>query len=908
MPINIDNLQEELAVKSYSPQFFSSALTGNGKKRGLLCELRDPRHLSATLHRPFDPNMSDTRKRKYNSNGTEVRCIPLSPISQEIMEQMSCLVAPDEYQMTTIAHSPTDNNHVIQVGFDMHSVVIETTPSNSKNAGPSKKITIAYGCTITNNAGSKQPILGGTKIENTTTLRTICSMNYGYSRQSDRIYHACTLNPAEMLAKIKGALSAEGWVISSQSIDNVLIDLSCYDLACRQSELWQTSIDKVIIDAIAILVGSHNPSRATSYVRTLVRNIENYDIPLDLYHPMYEAIQKTFAPDVAHEICKANLNLLLSDTLHELDSNRHLLPAMPCDQQQPSDPILSPEQKRAVMATEPLVVMTAGAGTGKSHCVLARVDQMIKCGIDPDDILVLSFTNAATNHIGDSTNMVRSMTISSMIHAIYQLNFPEHELSTCETMRNSLDIFFKDDPLAYEFKKHLRDIEHNEPNAYTNLNEFVEQNYDPIIEMLTVMGQTTLELEIVICYQKIDQFNEPDNVKSKHIIIDETQDNSLFEFVYTWKYANKHHETLFVVGDANQTLFEFRGANAKALNVMEGSGIFACYKIETNYRSNQAILDFANIALSNIEANQYAHIQLHANDLTPVTEASFQDKVRLSYHQTMRLAELDDILDNVYQQEMVPYINECLARGEKVAFLAFQRKYVSQIEQLAIDTYGEDMVANLVPDKTYSSTIFSDYIRCYWDETVYMPTAQMTSSIQTSILKKLPNMVRNPQKVMPVIQDILLEWSAKSRPSILAWHNELQQHIITHEEFLNRVRESMLSFEIKHNAVKQAMTTNANRDEEKREAVEKASIIVSTIHSAKGLEFDNTIVLYRSDNRMSEDNKRLYYVALTRAKNTELIEAYDSLKNAAIVSDYKLVVNALHEREEKAAMASIQGI
>ena len=80
------------------------------------------------------------------------------------------------------------------------------------------------------------------------------------------------------------------------------------------------------------------------------------------------------------------------------------------------------------------------------------------------------------------------------------------------------------------------------------MNDFIEKNYDEVIAVLDKLGQTTLELEIIICYQKISQFIEPPEVQSKYLIIDEVQDNSIFEFIYALKYVEKHKESLFMVG------------------------------------------------------------------------------------------------------------------------------------------------------------------------------------------------------------------------------------------------------------------------------------------------------------------------------------------------------------------------
>ena len=94
--------------------------------------------------------------------------------------------------------------------------------------------------------------------------------------------------------------------------------------------------------------------------------------------------------------------------------------------------------------------------------------------------------------------------------------------------------------------------------------------------------------------------------------------------------------------------------------------------------------------------------------------------------------------------------------------------------------------------------------------------------------------------------------------------------------------------------------------------VANADLVFSTIHSAKGLEFDNVIVLYkneaslRGDGSLDEDQKRMYYVAFTRAMNSELILAYGTHVNPRIMGDWAQVHKALLERDAQAAAAAAQ--
>ena len=111
-------------------------------------------------------------------------------------------------------------------------------------------------------------------------------------------------------------------------------------------------------------------------------------------------------------------------------------------------------------------------------------------------------------------------------------------------------------------------------------------------------------------------------------------------------------------------------------------------------------------------------------------------------------------------------------------------------------------------------------------------------------------------------------------------------------EELSNVRESMTNYEIDQNKIKQALLAS-HTNNNKLDDAKNADIVLSTIHSAKGLEFDNTVVIFKSDNNMNEEEKRMYYVAFTRAMNSEYILAYGTVKSPQIDADYHTILHEL---------------
>ena len=136
-----------------------------------------------------------------------------------------------------------------------------------------------------------------------------------------------------------------------------------------------------------------------------------------------------------------------------------------------------------------------------------------------------------------------------MIHDLYMTYFPTHELSSVETIANSLGIYMPGDAFALQFSQRLRRLEGRDAQgAYTSLNNFIEAHLEQTIDALNLIKQTSLELEIILAYQMIDRMPLPSGLNIRHLIIDEVQDNSVFEFIYLLRLVSKLKASLFIVG------------------------------------------------------------------------------------------------------------------------------------------------------------------------------------------------------------------------------------------------------------------------------------------------------------------------------------------------------------------------
>lgn len=539
MPIILNDLTKEINdkvnIKTYSPKFFDEILTGSGKKIGLINEASNP------INIPKDFNTLNShvtmKKRKYVNGDTEIQFIPLYALNEKAWKEMYMIHA-DTKNFVKIAED-SKNNSVVYMDMVPHTITLETISNKfGAKTTKSKKLVVCYQTFIY------------MECDNNSNEFYLKDTGLPHTNNENNYFTRFTSNPLDTLTNIADSFNRMGYTVDDKAIYEFIQNYSLYDGLCEKSRIWQESIHEELDQYFENLANKmqywteselENPCR-------ILHDIQSYNVPLDLYRDIYKSITKHFSPEVATILCKQNLNLLLSDTLNNLDKNKNNLTTFTPNQNATIDPKFSDEQKDAITTNEPLVMVQSVAGSGKSSVVLARIKYMVDAGVDPKDITVLSFTNAAANNIMSKNPGVNAYTIAKMIHEIYSLNYPKHELSSIDTVINSLDIYYSHDDLVKEFKSKLYSIIRNDSDSFTKMNNFIEENFDKVMEILNTIEQTTLELEIIIAYQKIEDLDEPDEIKSKFLIIDEVQDNSVFEFIYALKYCDKNKESLFIVG------------------------------------------------------------------------------------------------------------------------------------------------------------------------------------------------------------------------------------------------------------------------------------------------------------------------------------------------------------------------
>lgn len=846
--------------KTYDQKFFHQDLTGSGKKeRGLL---NSHQNLGAKPDNDTVRNEDlEYKKLETKFNAVKTIFLPLLPIPYPIV---SSILYNDQTYLEPML--PKQYIEVGKVPTSDQTIYMSIMPA-------SIRITKAKDTSPT---AVKDLV---------TTVKTVYLIFKVYKDSQNilkRIKHSAITSRENALKFMQKKDPKE--TIDMKIVENYIDDLNIVDQLSEQASIWNEDLAILLDSTLAFIKkrSNNNIRLMKDGAITFVENMNNYMLDLEQYTKLFKILETYFKDNDLNNICRLNLNLLLAETLASLKAHKSKIPTIsPKTNPSPKvNPMFSKAQKDAIMSTEPLVMVQSAAGSGKSTVVLNHIKYMVDSGVAPEDIMVLSFTNAAADNISLKNPGVNSMTIAKMINEIYQENF-DHQLSTLSTVANTIMIYFKNHPVGNPLASLLNNLALNRSNSFIELTNFVEDNYDEVIKILDKINQTTLELEIIICYSSIDTLKEPQSITSKHLIIDEVQDNSVFEFIYTLKYVNKHLETLFIVGDASQCLYEFRASNPTALNVMENSGIFTTYKLQTNYRSNQEILNFANNLLANIEANQFAKLQLRANNLTKVTKDTFKEKVKIHYEKCRIQKDINDTLPLIIKENLKDYIEEKLNNKEQICLLAFSKVHGLIMQNAIAEKYPDKSIINITSKRVKNITYFSKFICRFWEDTKFYDIDKFIPSVVQGMYTNISYFTYGDQ--IDNLQDFIRKWLTSEDTTLRNWTKQAKAKNITKDELRQYVRDNMLDFEIKTNAIKQRLLSGKNED---LKDTEGKDFIISTIHGVKGLEFDNVIVLIKNSELNKEDCKRLYYVALTRAIKSEYVIAYDTIKEPVIVSAY----------------------
>lgn len=296
---------------------------------------------------------------------------------------------------------------------------------------------------------------------------------------------------------------------------------------------------------------------------------------------------------------------------------------------------LNPQQRAAVENTQGPVMIVAGAGSGKTRVITYRVAHLIQQGIDPFNILVLTFTNKASKEmreriskvVGGEAKNVWMGTFHSVFAKIlrveaekigYPSNFTIYDTDDSKSLLRSI---LKE--MQLDDKLYAPNIVFNRISAAKNNlispAEYLENdqiqaedagNKRPLLGLIyetyakRCYKAGAMDFDDLLFKTNVLLKSHPDVLnkyqqKFRYIMVDEYQDTNFSQYIIVKKLAAAY-QNICVVGDDAQSIYAFRGANIQnILNFERDYPDLKVYKLEQNYRSTQNIVEVANSIIAN---------------------------------------------------------------------------------------------------------------------------------------------------------------------------------------------------------------------------------------------------------------------------------------------------------------------
>lgn len=292
---------------------------------------------------------------------------------------------------------------------------------------------------------------------------------------------------------------------------------------------------------------------------------------------------------------------------------------------------LNEQQKEAVLHTEGPLLILAGAGSGKTRVLTHRIAYLIEeMGVNPWNILAITFTNKAAGEmrervdrlVGYGSESIWVSTFHSMCVRIlrrhisllgYDTNFTIYDTDDQKTLMKDVCKLLQVDTKIYKERALLSAISHAKDELITP-EEFriqaegdysrrkiaeVYEEYEKQLKANNALDFDDLLVKTVQLFQTQKDVLEYYQERFRYIMVDEYQDTNTVQFELIHLLALKYRN-LCVVGDDDQSIYKFRGANIK--NILNFEQVFEdakVIKLEQNYRSTGNILNAANAVIRN---------------------------------------------------------------------------------------------------------------------------------------------------------------------------------------------------------------------------------------------------------------------------------------------------------------------
>ena len=606
---------------------------------------------------------------------------------------------------------------------------------------------------------------------------------------------------------------------------------------------------------------------------------------------------------------------------------------------------LNKEQQQAVQHTEGPLLILAGAGSGKTKVLTVRIAHLLAQGVNPYEILAITFTNKAAKEmknrveglVGDVANRIWLSTFHSFCAKFlrfeldnflgYNSNFTIYDTSDSQAViKAALKALNLDDKyypvgamiaaisdaknkllFASDFRKQARDF-------YQQKVADVYEYYERELRKNNALDFDDLLLVAVKLLQSNEAVLDKYSKRFRYVMIDEYQDTNHAQYLLA-KLLASHWKNIAVVGDADQSIYAWRGADIQ--NILDFEKDYpncTSIKLEQNYRSTRMIVDAANSVIAR-NINQFPKNVFSENEegdkikiyraLSDADEASFvatniwdlhlRDKRRFSdiavlYRTNSQTRAIEDAL----RKKNIPY--------KVYGGLSFyQRKEVKDLMAylriLVNDNDNEALIRVInYPTRGIGETTQNKLI--VFADSIDLPLSKVLDNISfyssqlglnNSVINKLNDfwqMIQAFRVMLKTENAYNVTMEVAKRSGLLRVLKEDQTpEGVSRIENIQEVMNSLQGFIEEQQQLDDGDPSLSNflenialsTDTEKKDEEDGDRVSLMTIHLSKGLEFpvvhlvgleENLFPSIMSSNTRDEleEERRLFYVALTRAE------------------------------------------
>ena len=594
---------------------------------------------------------------------------------------------------------------------------------------------------------------------------------------------------------------------------------------------------------------------------------------------------------------------------------------------------LNQEQAAAVTHGDGPLLIIAGAGTGKTRALVYRVAYLIDRGVSPERILLLTFTRRAAHEmlsraerlVGSASTRVQGGTFHATGHRLLRQFGPEAGLARDFSIMDQGDAedlmqlargnlgygrqekrFPKKESLHYIYSRHL--------NTERPVEEILEQEYPQFIEytrdIVRIFAEYTsrksernlVDYDDLLLFWALMIEQSPslaDRITGlhDHVLVDEYQDTNLLQ-ARILRGLCRSHRNITVVGDDAQSIYSFRGANFR--NILDFPRQFQSATIvalEQNYRSTQAILDVTNAlisrALERFTKNLWT-ARVGGDAPWLVTARDEQQQTRFVVDRILELHEEGTPLREIAVLVRAGYMSadlEIELTNRKIPFekwgglkfleaahvkdvIAFLRVIENPRDE--VSWYRILMLMPGIGDITARAMMESIAERA-WDPdafSAFVPPARARDAHRdlANLLRRLAS-VRSEEasvgedidEIRSLYDSILSERYDRSEPRLA----DLDQLRVIAAGYPNRSA-FLSAIALEPPQSTQDLATGGESEDD--------ALVISTVHSAKGKEWDAVFLIWAvdgwfpssrslDDEDQLEEERRLMYVAMTRARN-----------------------------------------